>query len=128
MKQADIRFTYQDYLLLSDDKRYELLEGELYVVPAPKIYHQRISRNLGTVLLDHIRRHDLGEILFAPCDVVLSHENVVHPDLLVEILSEATKQRDVDIKRKLYAKYGVREYWIVDPGAKTVEILVWKER
>src|SRR3990172_7944163 len=82
MKQADIRFTYQDYLLLSDDKRYELLEGELYVVPAPKIYHQRISRNLGTVLLDHIRRHDLGEILFAPCDVVLSHENVVQPDLL----------------------------------------------
>jgi Uma2 family endonuclease len=149
MKQANIKFTYQDYLLLSDEKRYEILEGDLCIVPAPDVYHQRVSRRLEVALIEHVERYDLGEILDAPCDVVLSQENVVQPDILfiskdrlgiigktniqgppdlvIEIVSESTRSKDADIKRKLYAKYGVREYWIVDPAAKTVEVLTWSE-
>ena len=149
MSREDVKFTYHDYLLLSDEKRYELIDGELYVVPAPNIYHQRISRNLEYALVQHVRQNNLGEVLNAPCDVVLSQENVIQPDILfiskdrfgiiataniqaapdlvIEILSESTKARDLDIKRKLYARYGAREYWIVDPTAKSVEVLAWRQ-
>jgi len=149
MKPANIKFTYHDYLLLPEDKRYELVEGELFLVPAPNIPHQGISRELMAVLHRYVRDHDLGKIFYAPCDVVLSSENVVQPDLLfvakermsiltyanvqgapdlaVEILSDSTAQRDLSVKRKLYAKYGVREYWIVDPESKSVEVLSWTE-
>jgi Uma2 family endonuclease len=149
MRQADIKFTYHDYLQLPDDKRYELVEGELCLVPSPSLYHQRISRELGTALHLYLRKHDLGETFYAPCDVVLSEISVVQPDLIfvsrerlgilaeanvqgapdlvVEILSPSTGQRDLGIKRSLYAKYGVREYWIVDPEDKTVQVLSWTE-
>ena len=149
MKQANIKFTYRDYLQLPDDKRYELVEGELYLVPSPNLDHQRISRQLGMALWLHVSRQNLGEIFHAPCDVVFSEINVVQPDLLfvsaqrrsiltkanvqgapelvVEILSPSTGQRDLGIKRSLYAKYGVSEYWIVDPEATTVEVLLWTE-
>ena len=149
MKQANVKFTYDDYLLLPEDKRYEIVEGELLLVPAPNILHHDILRELATALNAYARERGSGKILFAPCDVVLSSENVIQPDLLfvsekrkgiltaanvqgppdlvVEILSDATRQRDLNIKRKLYAKYGVWEYWIVDPDAATVEVLVWGE-
>jgi Uma2 family endonuclease len=149
MKQANVRFTYDDYLLLPDDKRYEIVAGELLVVPAPYLNHQRILREMGTALTIYARHQGIGEVFYAPCDVVLSLENVVQPDLVfvanerrgiltaanvqgppdlvLEILSEATKQRDLEVKRKLYAKYGVREYWIADPVAQTVQVLVWSE-
>jgi len=149
MKQANVKFTYHDYLLLPGDKRYELVEGDLFVVPAPNLNHQRILRRLGKALLEYVEQHELGEIFYAPCDVVLSAENVVQPDLIfvsqersgiltaanvqgppdlgIEILSDATKQRDLSVKRKLYARYGVREYWIVDPDSKTIEVLTWTE-
>jgi Uma2 family endonuclease len=149
MKQADIKFTYHDYLQLPDDKRYELVEGELCLVPSPNLNHQRISRQLEMALWLYVSRQHLGEVFDAPCDVVLSEINVVQPDLLfvsarrrsilteanvqgapdlvVEILSPTTGQRDLGIKRNLYAKYGVSEYWIVDPEAQTVEVLLWTE-
>ncbi len=149
MKQADIKFTYQDYVQLPDDKRYELVEGEFFLVPAPNLYHQRILRELDAALYRYLQQHALGEIFFAPCDVVFSEINVVQPDLIfvsrermtilteaniqgapdlvVEILSPSTAQRDLGIKRNLYAKFGVREYWIVDPESKTVQVLSWTE-
>jgi Uma2 family endonuclease len=144
---ANVKFTYHDYLSLSSEKRYELLEGELYVVPAPSVYHQVISGKLYVALFLFIKEHDLGELLSAPCDVVLSEEDVVQPDILfvsknrvgiigkaniqgppdliIEILSPETKSRDVEFKRKLYVKAGVREYWILDPSSKTIEVLAW---
>lgn len=144
-----IKFTYQDYLQLPEDKRYELIEGELYMVPSPGTYHQHISRNLGFILWPFIRERDLGVLFNAPLDVVLSEENVVQPDLLfvakgrlsiiteqnvrgapdlvIEVLSPATAERDLGIKTKLYAKYGVEEYWIVDPQKRTVEVLALGE-
>ena len=145
MGQANIKFTYHDYVQLPGDKRYELVEGELFLVPSPNLYHQRISRQLEMALWQYIGRHALGEVFDAPCDVVFSEINVVQPDLLfvsterrsvltkaniqgapdlvVEILSPSTGQRDLGIKRNLYAKYGVREFWIVDPDVKAVEVL-----
>ncbi len=145
MKPADIKFTYHDYVQLPDDKRYELVEGELFLVPSPSLYHQKVSIALGSALYYYVREHDLGQVFDAPCDVVFSEINVVQPDLLfvskrpfdifenvnvqgapdlvVEILSASTGKRDLGIKRTLYAKYGVREYWIVDPDAKSIEVL-----
>ena len=149
MRRARIRFTYNDYLLLPEDKRYEILDGELYVVAAPNTKHQKVSLNLVVALFQHVKASGLGQILEAPCDVVLSAENVVQPDILfirkerlgiigelnlqgapdiaIEILSEATRRKDLEVKRKIYAGFGVPEYWIVDPEADTVEVLVWSE-
>jgi Uma2 family endonuclease len=150
MRRANVRFNYRDYLLLPEEKRYEILEGELFVVPAPNIRHQRLCRDLLDFLLHHTRERMLGEVLSAPCDVVLSDENVVQPDILyirnerlgiigeanvsgppdlvVEVLSPASRGRDLEIKRKIYAAFGVQEYWVVDPDAATVEVLSLGER
>jgi len=149
MRQARVRFTYNDYLLLPEDKRYEILDGDLYVVAPPNIRHQSVSFNLEVALFQHIRDKGLGRVLHAPCDVVLSAENVVQPDILfirkerlgiigeanvqgppdiaVAILSEPSRRKDLEVKKKIYARFGVPEYWIVDPEADTVEVLVWSE-
>ncbi len=148
MKRANVRFTYQDYLLLPEDKRYEILDGDLCVVAAPNMRHQRISKRLERALTA-LEEKGLGEMFHAPYDVILSDENVVQPDLLfvrkenagvvtdmnlqgppdlaVEILSPGTRNKDLEIKRKIYASYGVQEYWIVDPNVHSVEVLVLSE-
>lgn len=140
-----IKFTYEDYRNAPEDKRYELLDGDLVMTPAPGVRHQRVVRKLGTLLTFHIERCKAGEIFFPPCDVVLSDTDVVQPDLLfvsnerahlvtdeniqgapdlvVEILSPSTAERDQTFKRSLYAKHGVKEYWLVDTDAKTVTVL-----
>lgn len=144
-RPAALRFTYQDYLLLPEDKRYEIIDGDLFMTPAPSTYHQRISQNLEFFLERYVREHGAGQILHAPCDVVLSETDVVQPDILfvakdrlgiieekyvsaapnlaIEILSQDSAMRDRTIKAKLYARAGVRELWIVDPAKKTIEIL-----
>ncbi len=149
MKRANVRFTYHDYVQLPEDKRYEILEGELCVVPSPNIKHQRVSGNLEMALRQYARGTKSGEVLDAPCDVILSEENVVQPDILyvrkeragivgeaniqgppdlaVEILSPNNRNKDLEVKRKIYARCGVQEYWIVDPDAETIEVLVWNE-
>jgi Uma2 family endonuclease len=140
---AELKFTYEDYLLLPEDKRYQLIDGDLYMVPAPNIAHQRISRQMATLLWGFVGYHDLGEVLQAPVDVYLSEYDVVQPDLVfvakerlgiieenrirggpdlvVEILSPSSLKFDREIKMKLYARHGVREYWIADPAGKSVE-------
>ena len=135
--------TYADLCGMPDDgRRYELFEGEVYVTPAPRIVHQRISRNLELVLHSYVEQHGLGEVLYAPVDVILTDTTVVQPDLLyvsrprlpivrehgivaapdlvVEILSKSTAERDRGVKRQLYARYGVAHYWLVDPGERTL--------
>lgn len=143
-----IRFTYQDYLQLPEDRRYEIVDGDLYMVPAPVPYHQRVSGNLEFALRSYVTEHDLGEVLHAPCDILLSETDVVQPDiffvskerlpiigetniqgapdLVIEILSPATEQRDRGVKQKLYARGGVAEYWLVDTNGKTIEVLTLK--
>jgi Uma2 family endonuclease len=150
MAEARVKFTYEDYKSLPSEGRYELLEGELVVVPSPRTYHQRISGNLEFLLRAFVQEHGLGEIFHAPYDVVLSEETVLQPDiifiakeqahiitednvrgapdLVIEVLSEATAERDRIAKRLLYAKYGVKEYWLVDPARKSLEVLRLSER
>jgi Uma2 family endonuclease len=147
MVKSKIKFTYKDYKNLpeSETKRYELLEGELVMIPSPTTYHQRISWNLERILGDFVAKHDLGVIYDAPLDVVFSQEDVAQPDiffiskahsqvitdeniqgapdLIIEILSPATADRDRTYKRTLYARHGVKEYWIVDPADKSVEVM-----
>ena len=140
-----VRFTYEDYLNTPEDKRYELLDGELIMVSSPSIPHQRAERKLGTRIDRFVERRDLGEMFFSSTDVILSDTDVVQPDLLfisrermhiiahnaihgapdlvVEILSPSTAQRDLTFKRRLYAKHGVKEYWQVNIDERRVTVL-----
>ena len=146
MLKEKTRLTYDDYLKIPDEERYELIEGELYMVPAPDFSHQIISRNIEFLLWDFVKKHSLGIVVDAPVDVVLTPEDVLQPDILfisnerrhiitkknvngapdlvIEILSPSTQERDKIVKRGLYARHGVREYWIVDPEAKKVEVMI----
>ncbi len=150
--KAQIKFTYEDYksLTLWERERYEVLEGELVMAPSPVPYHQIVLRNIEDRVWGFVKSNQMGEVLSAPCDVVLAQDVVVQPDLLlllrsrrgligkeavegapdliVEVLSPSTAERDRTVKRKLYAKYGVHEYWIVDPEAQTIEVLTLGER
>lgn len=141
--------TYQDYLMTPDDQRYELIEGELMMTPSPVPYHQWISKNIEFELEKFVREKGQGKVFDAPCDVYLDDENVLQPDimyiseerlsiisekniqgapdLVIEILSESTAYRDMVKKKKVYARFGVKEYWLVDPGEKTVEIYVLED-
>lgn len=135
--------TYEDYRAMPDDgRRYELIEGEIQMAPAPGTQHQRISRNLEFILHAFVEQHRLGEMLDAPVDVILDRGTVVQPDLLfvstprldmisrrgvegppdlvVEILSESTQSLDRGAKRQVYARYGVAHYWIVDPESRAI--------
>ncbi len=149
MINVKTRLTYADYLKTPDDERYELLNGELVMAAAPLLYHQYILRKLLNKMSDYIDERNLGELYSSPADVVLSDTDVVQPDLLfvsshrshiltrenvrgapdlvVEILSPATAERDRTIKLDLYAQHGVKEYWIVDSDARTITILVRRE-
>jgi Uma2 family endonuclease len=141
-----LRFTYEDYARLPDDRRYEVIDGELYVTPAPTPYHQLVKQRIEQFLLKHVESRGLGQVLDAPCDVVLSRFDVLQPDiffvssgrlavigekyisdapdLVVEVLSPGTRKRDRVFKSKRYARFGVREMWIADPDKKTIEVLV----
>ena len=146
---ATSRLTYEDYQKTSDDKRYELLNGALTQPPAPNTAHQSVQAELGWRMARFIREGGLGRLFFAPTDVVLSRTDVVQPDLLfisserveiitpaniqgapdliVEIRSDSTAERDESFKRQLYANFGVKEYWLVDPEAATISILLLGE-
>ena len=141
----DVRLNYEDYCLLPNNgKRYEIIDGELFVTPSPLWRHQNVLTNLLYYLVDFVKKHDLGKVYPAPFDVVFSQYDVVEPDILyvskarasvttekniqgapdlvVEILSESTAKIDRTTKLKLYARYGVAEYWVVDPATCSAEI------
>jgi Uma2 family endonuclease len=144
---ARLKLTYDDYLLFPEDgRRHELVDGEHRVTPAPDTRHQLLSFRLSGRLFEYLSAHPVGQALAAPCDVKLSETDVVQPDVLfvsrersgivrqaaidgppdlvVEILSASTRRMDEQLKRNLYAKHGVAEYWIVDPDLETVR--VWR--
>jgi Uma2 family endonuclease len=81
-RTSSIKFTYQDCLQLPEDRRYEIIDGELFLTPAPGTYHQRISARLQYLLTRCVRETGEGEIFNAPCDLVLSETDVVQPDIL----------------------------------------------
>jgi Uma2 family endonuclease len=135
--------TYDEYCLLPDDgKRYQVIEGELFVSPAPRTTHQDIVLELASLLRAHVKAHRLGKVYVAPTDVLLSPTTVVQPDILfirrgnmgiitelniqgppdlcIEVLSPGTESVDRERKMAVYARYGVQEYWIVNPMRQTV--------
>lgn len=140
------KLTYEDYLKTPDDERLELLDGVITMPPAPNTAHQSVQTELGWRLAQFVREGHLGHVFFAPTDVVLSDTDVVQPDLLfisrersgiitpaniqgapdliIEIRSDSTAERDEKVKRRLYAERGVKEYWLVDPEAATTTVLL----
>jgi Uma2 family endonuclease len=144
--RSDVRLTYDDFLLFPDDgKRHEIIDGVHYVTPSPTRRHQQLSGRLHLSLAEHLRAHpSQGEVYYAPFDVVVSHWDVVEPDLLlvagdqleiltdknvmgtpalvVEILSPGTRRRDLHLKRRLFEGSGAREYWLVDPDRRLVRV------
>ena len=140
-----IKLSIDEFMELPNDgKRYEIIDGELLVTPAPIPRHQRVSRNLQTILILALQKTGQGEVFDAPIDVVLDDHTVVEPDLLfirterlhiigekniqgapdlvVEILSPSTRRTDVLIKSATYAKFGVPSYWIADPDLDRLEL------
>ena len=140
-----LKLTYEDYAKTPEGERWELIDGELNMSPSPKRAHQRNQVKLGTRMSFFAEEKDLGEVYF-DFDVVLSDTDTVRPDLLfvskerlhiitednvrgapdlvVEIRSPSTARQDWTVKRELYAQHGVKEYWLVDPEAATVAVLL----
>ena len=145
-----VKFTVKDYMSLPGDKRYQLLDGEMILAPSPTTRHQTIAQHLNLALQEFVASGSLGRLWFAPLDVVLSAHDVAQPDILfvsnerssivtdaniqgapdlvVEILSPGTVDFDRGYKQALYGRHGVREYWLGDPDAETVEILTLGEQ
>ena len=141
-----IKLTYEDYRTTPDDKRYELLDGELILAPAPRTTHQRTLFELALVVGQHVKDHDLGEVFTAPTDVFLTDTDVVQPDLafisnersgiitelniqgapdlVIEVLSPSTASRDRGYKRTLYSRHGVKEYWMAGVESATITVLL----
>ena len=140
--KRDRKYTYQDYLLWPDDERWEIIDGRAYnMTPAPKIKHQRISRNLTGIVYSQRNKISPCELFEAPTDVVFDEHNVVQPDLfiicdgskvteeniqgapdlIIEITSPYTELKDRRDKKRLYERYGVKEYIIVFPEREYVE-------
>ena len=139
--------SYADLQRMPDDGRqYELYDGEVRVVPSPTNRHQMVLRNLVALFLEHAKEYG-GRLLFAPSDVVFTQFNVIQPDLLyfsearrhlvqldtptdiapdltVEVISPGTSAHDRGPKQAVCARFGVREYWLVDPLKETIEIFV----
>lgn len=141
-----VKYTYRDYLSFPDDGyTYQIIDGEVFMSPAPSPHHQRVLKRIGRALDEFVESNGLGEVFYAPCDVVLSEENVVQPDiffisserlhvieescvrgapdLVVEILSPSSRELDEVHKKELYERFGVKEYWVVDPEKEVV--VVW---
>ena len=141
-----VKLTYDDFVLFPDDGlRHELIDGEHYVTPSPNTKHQKVLGNLYLLVGQWLRAHPVGELFLAPFDVVFTPTDVVEPDLLymsneraaeiltdanvqgvpelvVEIGSPGTRRRDETVKRALYERAGVSEYWVVDPELDVVRI------
>ncbi len=144
-EEGERHWTVGDYRGLDDDQRYEVLRGQLLMVPASGRSHQRIITRLGSLFDTYVAAKGLGECFHAPFDVYLSDDTVVQPDftfvaadrvddivkshgvvgapdLVVEVLSPSTASRDRGEKRAAYAQAGVQWFLIVDPEVQTVEV------
>ena len=143
--KAKPRKTVEDYMRLPEGTRAELIEGEILMSPSPRERHQMAVLNLAALLRQHVLATNAGRVFVAPFDVHLPDGSVVQPDvvfvaaanlaiirdwifgapdLLIEVVSPEGVERDRLVKRRLYAESGVREYWLVDPEERSVEVLV----
>ncbi len=142
---AKPRKTVEDFMKLPEGTLAELIDGEILMTPSPRPVHQRIVLNITVRLDHHLRAHPgIGEMFFAPLDVHLPSGDIVEPDLiyisadrkgivkdwirgvpglLIEVVSPTHPERDLFVKRNLYARNGVAEYWIVRPDENAIEVL-----
>ncbi len=138
------RKTYEDYTKLPDYPRYELIDGEFILTPSPTFDHQGVSFELSYLLAEYLRRNKIGRAVAAPMDVIFDQWNVCQPDLLfvsneqasiiksgrvfgapdlvMELLSPSNSYLDLTKKKELYERFGVNEYWIVDPMEHSIDI------
>ncbi len=144
-------WTYDEYAKLPGEGRlYQIVEGVLYMAPAPYLDHQSICGKIYRYLDEHVESGGLGRVFPAPTDVELAPDTVVQPDvvvvlkanaevlhpsriigapdIVVEVASPSTATHDRHTKFQAYARAGVREYWIAEPDAKTVELLELDEK
>jgi Uma2 family endonuclease len=140
-----VKLTYDDYVRFPDDgMRHELIDGEHFVTPSPNRRHQRVGMRLTVSIANWLAEHPVGELFFAPFDVVFTKFDVVEPDLLyvsnerardwltdkhalgadlvIEIGSPSTARRDETVKLALYQRGGVEEYWFVDPDHDLIRV------
>ena len=152
MNEGNFRITVVEsclsgHTLLNEDL-LGIPDGNL-LRPSCGIRHQAVSLKMAAALLRHAQHRKIGQVLQAPCDVVFSRECTMQPDivfvqkgrsgligemslrgapdLIVEILSQNTREKDLRTKRKIYSSFEVKEYWTVDPDSETVEVLLWSE-
>jgi Uma2 family endonuclease len=138
------RLTYEDYAGFPEGERWEVIDGEAYVVPSPNRRHQLVAGEIHRQLANYLKDHGGGEVYIAPFDVVLDESDIVQPDVVfvagadmdvltdanvrgtptwvVEVLSPSRPERDRRLKFGRYERFGVAEYWIVDPSDEAVEI------
>jgi len=147
-RRARPRKTVEDFMNLPDGSRAELIDGDLFMCPAPREPHQWAVGNLYVLLTQFAHSRKLGKVYVAPFDVHLPSGDVVEPDILyvakanlgivqdwvrgapdlvIEVLSPEGIDRDRIVKRDLYAQNGIREYWIVDAEAKAVEVFTLRD-
>ncbi len=141
-------WTYEDYLGVGNEVYFEIINGKAFMSPAPELFHQRWARKIFVAIERHVESRKLGEVFFAPVDVVLDEKNVVQPDLVfvstanagllerrgimgapdlvVEVISPTSLRRDRYDKRELYARFSVREFWLADVANRSIEILALK--
>jgi Uma2 family endonuclease len=140
-----------DYLLLPEGgPRYQLIEGDFVMAPSPRGHHQNITGRIFRRLCDWVEKNDAGVVMIAPFDVYLDDNNVYQPDVLfiakarlddvyqddgvhgapdlaVEVLSPGTARLDKDAKRRVYARAGVAEMWLIDPELRSMQIYRFAE-
>ncbi|MGH7945443.1 MAG: Uma2 family endonuclease [Opitutaceae bacterium] len=142
--QAEL-LTADDYRATPDGTRYQLVEGDLYLIsPAPNRFHQDIVLNIATMLRAFLRNNPIGKVYVSPIDVYLDDHNVVQPDvvfvsnarfdiladdglhgapdLAVEVISPSNAQLDKTAKRRVYTRHGVKELWLVDPTLRQIHL------
>lgn len=145
-----MKYTVKDYYALPEDRRAELIDGIIYDMAAPALIHQMILGELYLLFRECADRHGMPcQVLFSPCDVRLDQDDYTMvqpdllvtcreydiravcyegaPDLIVEILSDSTRSRDLILKLYKYQQAGVREYWIVDPRYMEVTVHYFEE-
>lgn len=137
------RYTVDEVLAFpADGNRYELVDGELLVTPAPGVWHQVVVGRLYAALAEYLKRRPDTLVLFSPADISWDREKLVQPDLFVfpaaevsrswktvrtlllaaEVVSPSSARGDRLVKRRLYQRQGVAAYWVVDPDARLAEI------
>ena len=147
LRRPERNWTYEDLAALPEDgKRYEIIEGELFELTGPNLRHAKVISNL-FLLIGLVVRAEGGDVFSAVVDVFFNGANPVEPDLVVvlpgtharqamrgiegspdlviEVLSPSNRTHDVLTKRELYRRGGVREYWMVDPDDRSIEVVAF---